>query len=215
MTSCQFDLRSSSACKDSPVIGFDFCPFHLASPRGLQHAQDRIRTGPMFTVEDLESEITRRTDVPEADYHTSALEKMDQVLSEVLDWEQDAKRNLYQIPREDWRFTDRTNGEQTRMEVGVYERALDRSSRVLKDVSKMALSDKIVSLGRSQTELMIRIMMRVLTDLHLSAEAFDRGRQTLLIAFQEEGNLSGRVEDSVTKELTSDLNTVDAEVVDA
>jgi hypothetical protein len=203
--SCSFN----DDCHDSPVIGFEYCPDHLSSPRGIFHAQERIREGPMFTVADLEAEIARRTDIPENDYHTSALEKMDAVLTEILEWNEDAKTNLYAIPRDEWRYRDRTQSEQTRMEVGLYERSQDRAARVLKDVSKMALSEKIVSIGRAQTELIIRIMMGTLEDLGLDVHMFDKGRKILLRRFQDEGNLSSRVEEKVTKE----LDVVEAEVM--
>lgn len=203
MATCDFEARSRYTCSNSPVIGFAYCIDHLQTPRGLVHAQEIIKSGNLFTVQDLEGEIARRTAPPDVDYHTSALEKMDAVLTEILDWSSKSKERLDALDEDEWRFQDRARQEQTRSEVLVYERALDRAAKVLKDVSKMALQEKIVSLGRAQTELMIRIMMRVLESLKLDDARFAMGRRELLIAFQEEANLASSVEREVQKELTA------------
>jgi hypothetical protein len=194
---CTFEAR----CSGSRVIGFDYCPEHLKTPKGQQHAQSRINSGAVFTEADLEAEIARRTDVPENDYHTSALEKMDKTLTELLQFTEQTRTMLFDLDANDWRYTHRTSGEQTRMEVGLYERALDRAARVLKDVSKMALEEKIVSLGKAQTELMIRILMNTIMKLGLDSAGITRARSILLQQFQEEANLSSRLEDRVSKQL--------------
>lgn len=197
------DCTYEPTCRGSRVVGFDFCTPHLQTPRGQQHALDRIKSGALLNEDDLMAEIARRSDVPETDYHKSALEKMDKTLSELLDFTERTKTMLFDIPAGDWRYMHRTAGEQTRMEVGLYERALDRASRVLKDVSKMALEEKIVSLGKAQTELVIRILMGTIMELGLDASGITRARSILLRRFQEEANLSSRLEAKVTAELES------------
>lgn len=214
---CEFEMRTRYACKESPVIGFAFCMEHLQSPRGLVHAQEVIANGGMPTISDLEKEIKNRTSIPDVDYHTSALEKMDATLTEIMSWTEGARKRLETIDEDEWRYQDRARQEQVRAEVLIYERALDREAKVLKDVSKMALQEKIVSLGRAQTELMIRLMMRVLENLHLDDVKFQQARMDLLMAFQEEANLASSVEREVTKELTAPIrpdDIQDAEVVE-
>jgi RNA polymerase-interacting CarD/CdnL/TRCF family regulator len=181
----------------------------MKTSRGHQHALNRINSGAVLTEVDLEAELARRTDLPEQDYHTSALEKMDKTLTELLQFTEQAKTILHDIPVEDWRYMHRTSGEQTRMEVGLYERALDRAARVLKDVSKMALEEKVISLGKAQTELVIRILMGTIMEMGLDAASVSRARTILLRRFQEEANLSSRLEANVTKELESGM-VVDA-----
>jgi hypothetical protein len=212
---CEFEMRARYACKSSPVIGFDYCMEHLQTPRGLVRAQEIIANGGMPTIADLEKEIANRTSSPDVDYHTSALEKMDATLTEVMSWTEGSRKRLEAIDEDEWRYQDRARQEQVRAEVLIYERALDRSAKVLKDVSKMALQEKIVSLGRAQTELMIRLMMRVLENLHLDDVKFQQARMDLLVAFQEEANLASSVEREVTRELTAPVHSdiQDAEVV--
>lgn len=209
MYSYGMDCAYEPSCRTSRVIGFDFCVSHLKTPRGKQHALDRIGSGILLTEDDLSAEIQKRTDVPENDYHTSALEKMDKTLTELLAFSERTREMLYSIDPSDWRYSHRTAGEQTRMEVGLYERALDRASRVLKDVSKMALEEKITSLGRSQVELVIRILMGTITEMGLDVDQITRARAILLRRFQSEANLGSRLEARTERELTS------ATVIDA
>lgn len=197
------DCTFEAGCKGSRVIGFDYCPPHLATTKGLNHARDRILSGALFTEDDVESEIARRGTIPEKDYHTSALEKMDRTLTELMDFTEQTKTMLFSIPPANWRYEHRTSGEQVRMEVSLYERALDRSTRVLKDVSKMAIEEKTVSLGRQQVELMIRILMGVVMDIGLNSDQITHARAVLLRRFQEEANLSSKLEHKVTAELGS------------
>ena len=157
----------------------------------------------------MHAEIAKRVDVPEKDYHTSALEKMDKTLTELLEFSQRTKDMLYAIDPGDWRYQHRTAGEQTRMEVTLYERALDRSARVLKDVSKMALEEKITSLGRAQVELMIRILMGTVIEMQLDADKITLARSILLRRFRDEANLSSKLEARTEKELTGPV-VVDA-----
>lgn len=196
------DCAYEPACRSSRVVGFDFCIPHLKTPRGQQHALDRIRSGALLTEDDLHHEIARRTDVPDKDYHTSALEKMDKTLTELLEFTERTKDMLYSIDPSDWRYQHRTAGEQTRMEVALYERALDRSSRVLKDVSKMALEDRITSLGRAQVELMIRILMGTVIEMQLDVEKITLARAILLRRFRDEANLGSRLEQRTERELS-------------
>ena len=190
MASCEHDSR----CRQSKAIGFDFCPAHLKTPRGLQHARERVDLGTLFTEADITSEIERRAKGPDVDYQTSALEKMDLILSEVLQWAGDARERLHQIDPEDWRYTDRHGSEQVRTELAVYERAQDRAARLLERVSKMALQDKVISLGRAQMELVIELVQGTLEDVMAGPEEFQAAKKALFRRFQERANLTKRVE---------------------
>lgn len=196
---CQYDLRKQ--CPMSTVIGFDMCIEHLKTSRGLAHARERIDSGQLFTYRDLDDEIQTRTEAPLKDYHTTALEQMAEALAEQQRFAADARAMLYSIPPEQWRYTDRHGTEQTRMEVTLYERAQDRVARLVERASKMALQEKTVSLGRQQTELVIRLSMGTLEDLGLDAATFDKARALLLDRFRREAHLSARHEAQVSEEL--------------
>jgi hypothetical protein len=58
-----------------------------------------------------------------------------------------------------------------------------------------------VSLGRAQTELVIRLAMGTIEDLGLDVATFDKARTILLERFRKEAHLSARHEAQVTAEL--------------
>lgn len=155
----------------------------------------------MFTYADLEAEVKARTEAPLKDYHTTALEEMATALQEQRAFTAHARELLYAIDPSDWRYTDRTGSEQTRMEVQLYERAQDRLARLVERASKMSLQEKVVSLGRAQTELVIRLAMGTVEDLGLDADTFDKARTILLDRFRKEAHLSARHEAQVTQEM--------------
>lgn len=198
---CQYDIRVR--CPNPPAISFDMCIEHLRTARGLAHARERLDSGELFTYVDLENEIKRQTEAPLQDYHTTALEQMAVALQEAQDWCKQTREMLYQIPPDQWRYQDRTGGEQVRMEVKNYENAQDRLARLVERASKMSLQEKVVSLGRAQTELVIRLAMGTIEDLGLDVSQFDKARTILLERFRKEAHLSARHEAQVTQELES------------
>ena len=179
------------------------CIEHLNTARGLSHARERIGSKELFTYRDLDEEIGRRSEAPLKDYHTTALEQMAQALTEQQEFAAHAREMLYAIPPDQWRYTDRTGGEQVRMEVTLYERAQDRVARLVERASKMSLQEKVVSLGRAQTELVIRLAMGTIEDLGLDSDTFDKARSILLERFRKEAHLSARHEAQVETELES------------
>lgn len=200
---CTYDVRRQ--CTNPCAIGFEMCIEHLKTARGLAHGREKLDSGALFTYQDLENEIKARTEAPLKDYHTTAIEQMVQQVEEAQRWQAQARAMLYDIPPEEWRYTDRHGTEQVRSEVTMYERAQQNVARLVERASKMALSEKVTSLGREQTELVIRLAMGTLEDLGLDAATFDRARAMLLERFRREAHLSARHEAQVTAELESPL----------
>lgn len=165
--------------------------------------RDRVASGKVLVKSDIDNAIAERTAIPDKDYQTTALEKMIEVLERVEEFEKHTRGLLESLQPEQYRYRDRGGAEQIRTEVVLYERALERTARVLKDVSKMALEEKVVSLGKSQTELIIRILMGVINDLRLSPGQHQQARSLLLARIQMEGNLQPRAQNQVELQLTS------------
>lgn len=209
MTQCTFEPQK--LCKEEAVINFDYCISHLNTPRGLQHMVDRVRTGRVLVQSDIDRHVESKLAVPDKDVQTTALEKMLDALERVTAFERYTEKLVANLDSSDWRFLDRTGSEQLRSEVQLYERAMERTARVLKDTSKMAIQEKMVSLGRAQTELMVRVLMGVISDMGMSAKDLDRAKGILLQKLMAEGNLDSRTKDDTQKRLTA----VDAEVVDS
>lgn len=182
------------------------CIEHLNTPRGLAHAREVIASKSLFTYRDLEEEIKNRTDAPLKDYHTTALEKMAFQLEEAEEWARHAREQLYSIPPDQWRFTARDGTIGSIPEVANYERAKMEAAKLAERAAKMSLQEKVVSLGRAQTELVIRLVMGTIEDLGLDVATFDRARTILLERFRKEAHLSARHEARVE----ADLETVNA-----
>jgi hypothetical protein len=193
-------------CKKEPVVNFDMCLDHLNTSRGLQHMVDRVRNGHVLLQSDIDLAIERRTAIPEKDYQTTALERMVEAIDRVLEFERIIEQKVAHLDPDDWRYTDRKGSEQLRSEVELYERAMDRTARVLGQVSKMAINEKMVSLGKAQTELMVRILMGTISDLGLDLAQMKAAQQYLLDRLRGEANLDARTEDHIAGELTGGVN---------
>lgn len=203
MLTCLYDARSGQkGCPNERTLDFDFCAPHLNTPRGRQHVTDVIARGSLTLPSQVEQALKQAQEVPDVDYQTSALEKMSNALDLILGWVEESRSNLDNLGgAENWRYRDRAGTEQQRTELGVYERALDRMSRHLSAMSKVALQEKMVTLGKAQIDMMIRMMMAVITELRLDNATTDRARLVLLEKLEQEANLAPRVESHAKEKL--------------
>jgi len=196
MLSCRYDVRiGGGGCTNERTLDFEFCIPHLDTPRGRQHVMDVIASGAITLPSQVEQVVKQAQELPDADYQTSALEKMAQALDLIQGWVEESRGNLDSLGgSEHWRYRDRAGTEQQRTELGVYERALDRMSRHLSSMSKVALQEKTITLGKGQVDMMIRLMTSVITELRLDGKLTDRAKFILLEKLSDEANLTPRVE---------------------
>lgn len=175
---------------------------------------DVVERGRITKGSDIERLIKAADIIPEVDHQTNALMQMVDLVDRITEWVHSSESRLNQVPEAEWRYRDRS-GEQTRAEVLIYERALDRAAKSLAQVSKMAINDKIVSLGKAQTELMIKLMLAVLSEMPLEPKTIDFGKHLLLTKFKEEANLAPKLNVHVQHQLepvvinSSDVNGFD------
>lgn len=210
MLTCLYDVRmDGGGCRNERTLDFDFCQEHLGTPRGRQHMMDTVAHGSITTPSQVEKAIKEAQEIPDADYQTTALERMAEALDLILGWVDESRKNLDSMGgSEHWRYKDRAGTEQQRTELGVYERALDRMSRHLSAMSKVALQEKIVSLGKAQVDMMIRLMMSTITELKMENSLTDRAKMVLLEKLEHEANLVPRVERHVKEKLIVEGQTV-------
>lgn len=208
MLTCLYDVRVGSGCRNERTLDFDYCIGHLQTPRGRQHVMDVIARGDITTGSQVEAAINQAQIVPDEDYQTSALEKMVKALETIEKWVEETRANLDSLGgHTEWRYKDRAGQEQQRTELGVYERALDRLSRHLAATSKAALNERIVSLGKAQVDMMIRLMMGVIMELRLDSNTSDRAKLILLEKLEHEANLVPRVEAHAKSQLAIGSNS--------
>lgn len=203
MLTCLYDVRmGGGGCPNERTLDFEYCLDHLNSPRGKQHVMDVIARGSITLPSQVEQAIKEAREVPDEDYQTTALERMAEALDLIQGWVTETRSNLDSLGGSaNWRYKDRAGTEQQRTELGTYERALDRMSRHLSSMSKVAMAEKIVSLGKAQVDMMIRLMMSTITELRLNAEFSDRMRFILLEKLEAEANLTPRVERHAKEQL--------------
>jgi hypothetical protein len=184
-------------------MDFDFCQEHLDTPRGKQHVMDVIQRRQLTRPSQIEAAIEEAKKLPEQDYHTSALEQMAATLEVIQSWVNESRDHLDTLSIEQWRYKDRAGQEQLHSYVALYERALDRISKHLGAMSKVSLQDKIVSLGKAQVDMMIRMVMNVVAELRLNDDMNTKAQMLLLDLLEREANLTGRVEHYAQGQLTS------------
>lgn len=74
-----------------------------------------------------------------------------------------------ELRAEEWRFTDAKGGEQLRAELALYERALDRTARVLVDINRLGLEERQARLAERQGALLVAVLNRIFDRLELTA----------------------------------------------
>jgi hypothetical protein len=196
------------ACRKDVVLNFEMCLDHLNTARGLQHMVDTVRNGRVITQKDIDELIAKRTRIPEKDYQTTALERMVEAIDRVLEFERTTERMVADLDPSDWRYEDRRGAEQLRSEVSLYERALDRTASVLNQISKMAIAEKMVSLGKAQTELMVKILMGTISELKLDSVQTRQAQQILLAKLKDEARLPARTQEHIAGELEASTSGV-------
>lgn len=77
------------------------------------------------------------------------------------------------------RYEGGGTGEQLRAEVGVYERAADRYERILVDMARLGLDERLVRVQEGQAALMTSIFLGALGDLGLAEEIQQAGRRAI------------------------------------
>lgn len=211
---CRYDPRGGSGrgCKNERCLDYDFCAEHMDTPRGLQHARDVIQRKQLTVPSEVQKAIDKAKEIPEDDYHTSALEQMANALETIQGWVEESRANLNTLQPNEYRYRDKGNQEQLRSEVAIYERALLMLSKHLGQMSKVSLQDKIVSLGKAQVDMMIRMIMTVVEELKLEATKKSEAQALLLDILERDANLTSRVEHYATKQLSS---APDPMIVDA
>ena len=72
------------------------------------------------------------------------------------------------------RYEDMKSAEQLRSEVALYERALDRTARLLETMVKLDFEKRMVSLNEAQGELVAQVIRAVFADLELTPSQTER-----------------------------------------
>lgn len=165
---------SGERCKRAATQGAPVCRVHGgAAPQVRRKAAERL------AAHEALGELARRGVTP-VDNPLAALASL---AGEILTAKDVFRDRVARLQEEAWRFTDDKGGEQLRAEIAMYERALDRSARVLADIARLKIDERLMAITEAQGQMVAAVIVAVLERLELGEEA---GRVRELVAVELE-----------------------------
>lgn len=73
-----------------------------------------------------------------------------ELAGEILATKNIFRDRLGRLSEDAWRHTDARGAEQLRAEVALYERALDRSARILADIARLKIDERLAAISEAQ-----------------------------------------------------------------
>lgn len=153
-------------CRNYPVKGAKVCRMHGGAAPQVRAAAER-RTA--------EAEVTAAADryaqtaAPVADPLSALLA----LAGEIVGFKNYLAARVAEMRAEAWRYAGAT-AEQLRAEVALYERALDRTARVLVDINRLGLEERRTALAEEQGALVADAIWRALEAVGLTTEQRER-----------------------------------------
>ena len=160
---CTATARSSGErCKRTAPPGSRVCRAHGgAAPQVRRKAAERVATDQAL------AELARRGVTPVA----NPLEALASLAGEILTVKDIFRDRLAALGEDAWRRTDEHGAEQLRAEVALYERALDRSARVLADIGRLRIDERLTAITEEQVQTLVAVFTAVLERLDLGEQA--------------------------------------------
>lgn len=168
----QYGTRKKFYCQNYNRPGSRYCEDHKDRGTGVNELKyaETHSAGNMVVPAPQESHI---------------YDKVEAMLERVLAFEEDAREAYNRLDVEDRRYVDSNGSEQLRSEVAVLERALDRSARVLREVTKLGIESQIVRINQEQMELLKNAVNATLVGLGLSRQEMNRARKLMAEKLRE------------------------------
>ncbi|WP_049562221.1 hypothetical protein [Nonomuraea sp. SBT364] len=132
-----------------------------AAPQVRRKAAERL------AAHEALGELARRGVTP-VDNPLSALASL---AGEILAAKDVFRERVSRLQEEAWRYQDAKGGEQLRAELAMYERALDRSARVLADIARLKIDERLTAITEQQGQALAAVIVAVLDRLDLGERA--------------------------------------------
>lgn len=160
-----------------PIKGSNRCRIHGGSaPQTRAKAARRLAEG----------RIRKAIDKVEVREVVDPIGELMRLAGEVVTWK-DVMASHVAFLREDYRYDGDRAGEQLRAEVALYERAIDRTDKVLSNIAKLNLEERLVHVSELQAAKVASIIKRAVD------VAVDQGKgPAYKYAAKELRELSGR-----------------------
>lgn len=159
---CTATKSSGEKCRGWAVKGTRVCTHHGG---GMEHvkAAGRVR----LARDKAQQEALKRLREEKASKQ-DVITEMDRLAAEVIAFKDVVRERLdYLLEHEDIRYEGKT-GEQTRAEITLYERALDRCNTVLATNVKLNIAERRVELDKAKAILVAGVIRAILARLDLT-----------------------------------------------
>lgn len=137
---CTATARSGERCRKAPARGARVCRMH-----GGAAPQVKARSAVRAAEAQAQQVLRREQVVPVVDPLTA----LSELAGEVVALKDYFRQRLDGLAAEAWRYQAGA-GEQLRAEVALYERALDRTARLLGDMARLNLDERLARLTEAQ-----------------------------------------------------------------
>lgn len=155
--------RSSDGepCKNFAMNGAKVCHAHGGrSPQVRRRAAERV----------AEREAARAMEAyrPLVSAVENPVDELLKLAGEIKQFKDYLGGRVAEMRAESWRFTDDKGAEQLRAELALYERALDRTERVMARLVQLGLEERLVRISERQGRQFADALHRILAELDLS-----------------------------------------------
>lgn len=168
---CTGTNRAGNRCGRAPAKGAKVCSFHGGkAPQVVRKAKER------HVEERAQRTIERYGAVAEA--VRDPLSALLLLAGEITRFKDYLAARVSDLSAESWRYRGE-QAEQLRAEVALYERALDRTARVLGDINRLNLEERQVRIAEQHGEMFAEVFFRVLDRLGLTSEQYNRAAELM------------------------------------
>lgn len=181
------DKGSPMQCKKWAVRGTLRCGSHGGSAVahiGEQHMEERKARAILKKLVGADS--GQLMDIEEF----NPLWALSKLAIEVLAMKDDLLERMLELPEADQIYTDRQGVEDVRAVMKMYERAVDRTSRLLVDIGRLNLDERLVNISERQGDLISTILEKVLMKIGLGDDQRESAKAELANEFRQIGAAS-------------------------
>lgn len=170
-----------SCGRDTPS-GYRYCEEHQDRAKAKKESAEQAAT--VISLPQTERNINSELRRGRAQELTASelIAKVVDMVDHVVQFEDIAWKKVESLDGE-WRRVAKDGSEQVRGEVQVYERALDRSGRILGQITKLGIDAQLASASQNQLEAVKVAVMKALLRLGLSGEQLREARTVLAEEF--------------------------------
>lgn len=182
---CRATNRQGEQCKRPPMRGGKVCASHGGKvPNVLRASQRRLaeQEAEAKAIRSVERLTGERAPTSIGDVYRELLDTAGLVVA----WKDVLRERVDTLS--DYTSTTALGGEQIRGDVLLFERAMDRSLKVLEAVARLDLDSRLTRLNAEQLDVMERAIRKMLDGLDLTPEQRERIPVVVPQAFRDAGS---------------------------